>query len=164
MADDLKAKLLKILKEEKELYEELFQAAEGKKEALIDNDIDKLLEKVETDQKIIPEIEKKEAKRNEVIEEIKAEFNLQTAENSYKALFKKLPADWSEEFDPVRQELLALTDEFNKLNQNNQRLLEQALKLNQISFNTIIENLEDKTTYSDPAKKSAQPRIINKQG
>lgn len=164
MADRLKAKLLDILKEEKKLYEKLFQAAEGKKEALIENDIDKLMEKVEVDQKVIPEIEKKEAKRNEVIEEIKAEFNLETAENSYKALFKELPADWSEDFAPVREELLELTDEFNKLNQNNQKLLEQALKLNQISFNTILDNLEDKTTYADPAKKASQPRIINKQG
>jgi flagellar biosynthesis/type III secretory pathway chaperone len=161
---DLKAKLLKILKEEKGLYEELFSAAEGKKEALIENNADQLLEEVKLDQKIIPEIEKKEEERNEIISEIKEKFKLDTEKNSYKAIFKELPADWSEDFDPIRKELLELTEEFNKLNQNNQQLLEQALTLNQISLNTIIDNLEDKTTYADPAKNSAQPRILNKQG
>ena len=81
MADDLKAKLLKILKDEKGLYEELFSAAEGKKEALIGNDADQLLKQVELDQKIIPEIEKKEEERTEVISEIKEDFNLNTEKN-----------------------------------------------------------------------------------
>lgn len=161
---DLKAKLLNILKEEKKLYEKLFAAAEGKTEALIENNADQLLKQVELDQKIIPEIEKKEAERNEVINEIKDKFSLDTDKNSYKAIFKELPEDWSEEFAPIREELLQLTEEFNKLNQHNQQLLEQALKLNQISLNTIINNLEDKTTYADPAKNSVQPRILNKQG
>ncbi len=165
MPEVLKEKFLNILKEEKELYEDLFQAAEGKKEALIKNDVDKLLEEVEIDKEIIPQIEKKEEERNKLIEKIKSKFDIELEKNSYRELFKKLPEDWSEEFDPIREELLQLTESFNKLNYNNQQLLEQALKLNQISLNTIIDNVQqENSTYSNPKKISGQPRILNKQG
>ena len=165
MPEVLKEKFLNILKEEKELYEDLFQAAEGKKEALIKNDVDKLLEEVESDKEIIPQIEKKEEERNKLIEKIKSKFGIELEKNSYRELFKNLPEDWSEEFDPVREELLQLTESFNKLNYNNQQLLEQALKLNQISLNTIIDNVQqENSTYSNPKKIPGQPRILNKQG
>ncbi|MFW6274090.1 MAG: flagellar protein FlgN [Halanaerobium sp.] len=166
MSEKLKEELLNILKEEKELYQELFEIAERKNEALVNNDTEKLLETVENDREVIAEIEKKEKLRSDKINEIKAEFKLELAKDSYSNLIKELPADWGEELNPIREELIELTDEFHSLNEQNQKLLEQALELNQISFETIMQNIKEQdTTYSkQDVKKKEQPRIINKQG
>ncbi|MFP4022206.1 MAG: flagellar export chaperone FlgN, partial [Halanaerobium sp.] len=113
MSEKLKEELLNILKEEKDLYQELFEIAERKNEALVNNDTEKLLETVENDREVIAEIEKKEKLRNDKINEIKAEFDLKLEKDSYSNLIKELPADWEEELNPIREELIELTDEFH---------------------------------------------------
>mgnify|MGYP006303306587 CR=1 FL=1 len=166
MSDKLKKELLNILKEEKELYQKLFEIAEEKNEALVSNDTDKLMETVNNDREVIPEIEKKEKERNEKINEIKSEFKIELEKDSYSNLIAKLPEDWGEDLNPIREELIELTDEFHSLNEQNQKLLKQALELNQLSFETIMQNIKDEdTTYSkNNNEKKEQPRIINKQG
>jgi len=166
MSDKLKKELLNILKEEKELYQKLFEIAEAKNEALVNNDTDKLVETVENDREVISEIEAKDQQRNDKIQEIKAEFKIELEKDSYSNLIKKLPAEWGEALNPIREELIELTDEFHNLNEQNQLLLTQALELNQLSFETIMENIKkEDTTYSKDAKvKKEQPRIINKKG
>jgi len=166
MSDKLKKELLNILKEEKELYQKLFEIAEAKNEALVNNDTDKLVETVENDREVISEIEAKDQQRNDKIQEIKAEFKIELEKDSYSNLIKKLPGEWGEALNPIREELIELTDEFHNLNEQNQLLLTQALELNQLSFETIMENIKkEDTTYSKDAKvKKEQPRIINKKG
>ncbi|MCC3145172.1 flagellar protein FlgN [Halanaerobium sp. Z-7514] len=161
---ELKTRLADILRVEKELYQKLFQAAQAKNEALLNNDIDQLLEEVEIDKKIIPLIEDKELARTKTIAEIKKAFKIEEDKDSYSALLKELPADWSAELNPLREELLSLTEEFNSLNKQNQLLLKQALELNQLSLQSILNNLEDQTTYSRPTAEQNQPRILNQQG
>ena len=89
-------------------------------------------------------------------------FNLFISSN----LIKKLSEEWAEALNPIREELIELTDEFHSLNEQNQKLLKQALELNQISFETIMQKIKDEdTTYSkNNSEKKEQPRIINKQG
>ena len=166
MSEKLKEDLLKILKEEKELYQELFEIAEEKNEALVNNDTDQLLETVENDREVIADIETKDKERNDKINEIKTEFELELEKDSYSNLIKELPKNWGADLNPIREELIELTDKFHSLNEQNQKLLEQALELNQISFDTIVESIKEQdTTYSKDAKvKKEQPRIINKQG
>lgn len=166
MSEKLKKDLLSILKEEKALYQKLFEIAEEKNEALVNNDTDKLMEIVEDDRDVIANIEAKDKERNDKIQEIKAEFEIELEKDSYSSLIEKLPEGWGEDLNPIREELIELTDEFHNLNEQNQKLLEQAIDLNQTSFETIVKSIKDQdTTYSKDAKsKKEQPRIINKQG
>ncbi|RAK08588.1 FlgN protein [Halanaerobium saccharolyticum] len=166
MSEKLKKDLLNILKEEKALYQKLFEIAEEKNEALVNNDTDKLMEIVENDREVIADIEAKDKERNDKIQEIKDEFEIELEKNSYSSLIEKLPEGWGEDLNPIREELIDLTDDFHNLNEQNQKLLEQAIDLNQTSFETIVKSIKDQdTTYSKTAKdKKEQPRIINKQG
>jgi flagellar biosynthesis/type III secretory pathway chaperone len=162
----LKEDLLNILKKEKALYQKLFEIAENKNEALVNNNTDKLMEIVENDREVIADIEAKDKDRNDKIQEIKNEFEIELEKNSYSNLIKKLPEDWGKTLNPIREELIELTDEFHNLNEQNQKLLEQAIELNETSFETIVKSIKEQdTTYSKDAKvKKEQPRIINKQG
>ncbi|MEC9491007.1 MAG: flagellar protein FlgN [Halanaerobiales bacterium] len=166
MSEKLKNELLSILEEEKALYQKLFEIAEEKNEALVNNDTDKLTEIVENDREVIADIEAKDKERNDKIQEIKAEFEIELEKDSYSNLIEKLSQGWGEKLNPIREELIELTDDFHSLNEQNQKLLEQAIELNQISFETIVKSIKEQdTTYSKDAKvKKEQPRIINKQG
>jgi len=166
MSEKLKDDLLSILKEEKALYQKLFEIAEEKNEALVSNNTDKLMEIVENDRAVISDIEAKDQERNDKIQEIKAEFEIELEKDSYSNLIEKLPENWGEALNPIREELIELTDEFHSLNEQNQKLLTQAIELNKISFDTIVKSIKEQdTTYSKDAKvKKEQPRIINKQG
>ncbi|TDO95218.1 FlgN protein [Halanaerobium saccharolyticum] len=166
MSEKLKKDLVSILKEEKALYQKLFEIAEEKNEALVNNDTDRLMEIVENDREVIADIETKDKERNDKIQEIKEEFEIELEKDSYSSLIEKLPEGWGEDLNPIREELIELTDESHELNEQNQKLLEQAIELNQISFETIVKSIKEQdTTYSKDAKlKKEQPRIINKQG
>jgi len=166
MQGELKNKLLELLKDEKELYQELFEIAEAKNEALVENDTEALSETLKRDQKVIEKIEAKEKERKEIITAIKEKFELKLENDKYSDFIKKLPADWGADLNSIREELIELTDKFYSLNDQNQELLTQALELNTFSIESILNSIKDneKNTYSKDAKENkGQPRLLNKQ-
>ncbi|MGM0603916.1 MAG: flagellar protein FlgN [Bacillota bacterium] len=163
MNQKLKDRLLNILNEEKILYLELLKIAEEKHEALVENDTEKLLETVEKDKDIIGKIEAEEEKRNETVSEIIEHFKIDDENKSYSELVKSLPEDWKEVLDPLRKELIEITDKFQKINLENHSLLKQALEFNQLSIDTILNSIQDEDiTYSKD--KIKQPKLLNRQG
>jgi len=164
MQAELKENLIKLLKEEKELYQKLFAVAEEKNEALLENDTEALSKTLAADQEVIEKIEAKEKERKEIIEKIKKEFDLKLEHDKYSDFIKELPADWEEDLRKIREEIIELTDEFYSLNDQNQKLLNQALEVNTFSIESILKSIkENKNTYSKKDKdQKEQPRLLNK--
>ncbi|RCW48212.1 flagellar protein FlgN [Halanaerobium sp. MA284_MarDTE_T2] len=163
MNQKLKDSLLNILNEEKELYLKLLKIAEEKNETLVENNTEKLMQTVEKDKDIINKIETAEEKRNEIVSEIIEQFNIDNENKSYSELIKNLPEDWGKDLDPLRDELIEITDEFQKINLENHSLLKQALEFNQLSIDTILNSIQDEDiTYSKD--KIKQPKLLDKQG
>jgi len=152
------------LKEEKELYQKLFAVAEEKNEALLESNTEALSETLAADQEVIEKIEAKEKERKEIIEKIKKEFDLKLEHDKYSDFIKELPADWEEDLRKIREEIIELTDEFYSLNDQNQKLLNQALEVNTFSIESILKSIkENKNTYSKKDKdQKEQPRLLNK--
>jgi len=166
MQSELKNDLLELLKKEKKLYQELFELAEAKNEALLESDAEALSETLKRDQKVIEKIEAKEKERKDIITAIKEKFDLKLENDKYSDFIKKLPADWGADLNNIRAELIELTDEFYSLNDQNQELLTQALELNTFSIESILTSIKDneKNTYSKDAKENkGQPGLLNKQ-
>jgi flagellar biosynthesis/type III secretory pathway chaperone len=164
MQAELKEDLIRLLKEEKELYQELFAVAEEKNEALLENDTAALSEILAADQEVIEKIEAKEKERKEIIEKIKSEFNLKLEHDKYSDFIEELPADWEEDLKDIRQKIIELTDDFYSLNNQNQKLLNQALEVNTFSIESILKSIkENKNTYTKKDKEQKeQPRLLNK--
>ncbi|KXS48330.1 FlgN protein [Halanaerobium congolense] len=164
MQAELKEDLIRLLKEEKELYQELFAVAEEKNEALLENDTAALSEILAADQEVIEKIEAKEKERKEIIEKIKSEFNLKLEHDKYSDFIEELPADWEEDLKDIRQKIIELTDDFYSLNDQNQKLLNQALEVNTFSIESILKSIkENKNTYTKKDKEQKeQPRLLNK--
>jgi len=165
MQAELKEDLLKLLKEEKKLYQKLFEVAEAKNEALLENDTEALSQTLAADQEVIEKIEAKENERKEIIAKIKEEFDLKLEHDKYSDFIKELPADWEEDLKNIREEIIELTDDFYSLNDQNQKLLSQALEVNTFSIESILKSIkENKNTYGKKDKdQKEQPRLLNKQ-
>ena len=90
-------------------------------------------------------------------------FNIDAENKSYSELVKSLPEDWGKELDPLREELVEITDKFETVNIENHSLLKQALEFNQLSIDTILNSIQDEDiTYSKD--KIKQPKLLNRQG
>ena len=154
--------LIQILKEENKLYKKLLDIAENKKETLINNNIESLFEYVERDREYIEKVSELEERRLALMNDIKDNFKIED-DLSYMEFVKKLPNHWGDKLNPIRNELLETLDEFHILNEENKKLIEEAVKFNKFSIDLIIENLNNNEyTYNELGKNS--PRLLDKRG
>ncbi|MGM0438618.1 MAG: flagellar protein FlgN [Bacillota bacterium] len=163
MGEQLLIELAEILKKESILYEKLLKTAEKKKETLINNEIETLFEHVETDQELIDHVTKLEDRRLEIMSEIDDKLDINSDELSYQEFIKKVPDNWEEKLNPIREDLVKTLEEFHVLNEENKRLIEEAVKFNKFSIDLIVDNLKNNnTTYH--TKDKSRPHLIDKRG
>lgn len=163
MSETLLYELLEILNQEKELYRKLYTIAEDKKETLINNEIENLFNHIENDREYIEKINDLENRRQTVMKNIDENFNLKSKELSYLDFVEKLPEKWAEKLNPVRDELINILEKFHVQNEENKRLIEEAVKFNKFSIDLIIDNLNNNNyTYNDGGQSS--PRLLDKRG
>lgn len=154
--------LTEILKEENELYKKLLDIAEDKKETLINNNIESLFEHVESDREHIDRVAELEERRLNLMNEIKENFEIED-DLSYMEFVNQLPDYWGEKLNPIRDELLATLEEFHIINEENKKLIEEAVKFNKFSIDLIVENLKNNQyTYNETGNNS--PRLLDKRG
>ncbi|HKL12603.1 MAG TPA: flagellar protein FlgN [Halanaerobiales bacterium] len=163
MSEVLLSELVEILKEENRIYEDLLEVAENKKQNLINNEIDSLFDHIESDQEYIEEVSKLEDKRLEIIKEIEKDYAINSDELSYLEFVGQLPDKWADKLNPVREELLETLEEFHVINEENKKLIEEAVKFNKFSIDLIVDNLNNNQyTYHD--KNQSSPRLLDKKG
>ncbi len=162
MSEKQLSELVEILKKENDIYNNLLSIAEEKKETLINNEIDTLFSHVESDREHIDEISDLEDRRLELMEDIKSDFDLEE-DLSYREFVSQLPEEWEAKLNPVRAELLETLEEFHVLNEENKKLIEEAVRFNKFSIDLIVDNLKNnENTYHDQNKSS--PRLLDKRG
>lgn len=154
--------LSEILKAENELYKKLLDIAEDKKETLINNNIESLFEHVESDREHIEKVSELEERRLTLMNEIKENFEIED-DLSYMEFVDQLPDKWGKKLNPIRDELLTTLEEFHVINEENKKLIEEAVKFNKFSIDLIIENLNNNEyTYNETGKNS--PRLLDERG
>ncbi len=158
--------LIEILEEEYAYYCKLNELAAEKKETIIENDIDNLTRLVKEDEKIITQLNQLEAKRSELLVGLQGEEDSEEGLN-YRQLMGLMNDNWEEKFTQVRSRLLEIIDELYRRNDQNRVLLEEAIKLNNFSFNMLKEavnptkNLYNKKRGKD---KDDMPRLVDRRG
>lgn len=162
MSEKLLSELVEILKKENNLYENLLDIAEDKKETLINNEIETLFSHVESDREHIDEISNLEDRRLEIMEDIKDDFDIED-DLSYLEFVNKLPDKWEDKLNPVRKDLLETLEKFHVRNEENKKLIEEAVRFNKFSIDLIVDNLKNnKTTYH--SQNESSPRLLDTRG
>ncbi len=168
MGDKVVANLVMILEEEYDLYNKLVQLAAEKKETIIDNKIEELSELVQREDGIIDEIKEFETSRGEKITELCEVYGISADEVSFNQLLEYVTGSVREDLIDIREKLLEVIDNLNNMNEQNRLLIDEAIKLNQFSFNMIIKALEPANqTYdgkSDRSEKKVSSHLVDRRG
>ncbi|MFW5855836.1 MAG: flagellar protein FlgN [Bacillota bacterium] len=149
MSDELAADLYKILKKEYELYQSLKQSAEKKKDSIIEGEVDDLAQLVEKEEEIVNKLEKKEKKREKVLQELIEIKGVDLKKISFKEMLKYFSEKWQDDLATYRSKLLEIIEELEALNEENRSLLEEAMKFNNFSLNMLYDAIDlSSQTYS----------------
>ncbi len=134
------------------LHRALYTLAVQKKEVLIHNQIDELVNITQQEQKLIKAVGAAEAARLEAVQAVYAEKGVSLTEGSLSELIKLTTgAEEKARLTNYRNELIRIVSELREANELNQQLLEQSLSFVNMSLDLITDNPADDFIYSNPA-------------
>lgn len=146
-------KLIGILNQEYDYYQDLRELAADKKEMIIENEVEQLSEIIEEDEDIVKQLEQLEEERNQLISELGADYEIGKKQITFQDLQEHLPADKKQQLEDIRGQLLTVIEELDRKNDENRQLLEEAIKLNNFSFEMMSRVLEPESqTYNNKSE------------
>ncbi|WP_018749986.1 flagellar export chaperone FlgN [Paenibacillus sanguinis] len=140
-----------------EYHREMIDVASQKKQAIIENDVEQLVQIMNQESRILKRIEQAEAQRIELCRQflkakgIKSELNL-TITELIRLVFD--PEEKSQ-IQQVQNQLSASLAEIKELNQLNQQLIQQSLHFLEFSMELYGGRQDQEATYHHPSDKSA---------
>ena len=156
MEEQLLKQLIEILKKEYQEYEKLLSLAEQKKESLIENDVDRLSNLIDTEEEVLTTISDYDNQRDKLVYTLSQELEIDHQEINYSELIDHIPEEWVKKLEPVRDKLLTIIDELHTINESNKMLIDEAIKLNNLTYKTIaqIVNPDNRNYNPDQDNKS----------
>ncbi|WP_340005397.1 flagellar protein FlgN [Paenibacillus sp. FSL K6-0276] len=159
-------RLLESMQSLIELHEKLLVVAELKKQAIVKNDVSELTLTMSKESRILKEIEKQEAVRESVGQELMKEKGIKSRLELTVSELSRLV------FDPedknkllaARQELVTLLEKLKEVNELNQILISHSLSFVDYSLNLFIGGDEDEAVYKRPDTQSATARGPQRNG
>jgi hypothetical protein len=169
VSDDLSLELISILEDELECYEKVFNISKEIRDVLIENDIEELIKIVKGEQQYINEIDALEQRRLALMEQVEEQHNIDSSNLSYLEFIDHLPTEHKEQLVNIRQQLLEILDEIHVQNEENKKLIEEAVQFNEFSTDLILKNLrEDDHIYDNQKTKKnndkSSPRLVDERG
>lgn len=169
MSDELSLQLINILEDEYKCYQEVLRISKEIRDVLIENAIEELIEIVKGEQQYINEIDALEERRLALMEQVEEKYNIDSSNLSYLEFIDHLPTKNKEQLVNIRQKLLEILDEIHVQNEENKKLIEEAVKFNEFSTDLILKNLRENDHIYDNknAKKkddNNSPRLVDERG
>ena len=130
-------KLAVYLKEQRLLYEELLKKAQNKQEAIVKNNLELIEALNREEDKLIIEISAAEKERIRYIEDNPEIFGADVLKMTMEELKKVLPEDILPDFEQETEMLLGVLKELKAINAENAELIKQALRIINVTINTI---------------------------
>lgn len=123
-----------LFKGEYEEYSLLYEKAEAKKKAIMENNIEELAKILTEEQDIIDKIEELEEKRHSILSEAEVEESKKVI--SFNRLMELMPEERAE-LEKLKEDFLELLDSLQKINEENKELIEDSLKITESSLEII---------------------------
>ena len=137
--------LIDVLKKEYEYHQKLCDSALSKKKAIIENEIEELTDIINEEKILLNDLDELENERNQVLNNLAQEYDFKENPPQYNLLKEKLPDKYKQDLKNIRDKLLEVIEELQKINEQNKVLLQEAVKLNNFSFDLMAEVLEPQT-------------------
>jgi len=146
--------LYRVLSSELKCYETVLSLVRNEKEAIVNDNIEELIEITKKQEEIILKIKSLEKKREALIIKLdrQSQINLSYNEFSLNRLAELVDEPYSSQYIKLRKEMKDLLDEIRKINERNLQIIQKSMN----TFNTTIElflsELNPAQTYSRSGK------------
>ena len=147
--------LCEVLKKEKSHYEALLKLAKIKQEQIVSNEVEELLATIEREKEILQNIEEEENKRMGYLGGFKE------SGDSFGQICQRADPATTGKLRKLRDDLLLLLEELAEINEINNRLLQDALNLNQMMFEGIADS-PDRVNYDPAGPKDSNSMLLDK--
>lgn len=127
--------LLMVLTNEMTIYKKLVGHAEEKKNYLVKNKIDNIMEVTEKEQILITELKKFERQRESVLNDLKVALN--DSELTLGKLVKRLPDNDKKKFVDIKIAILDEVEKLRAINKQNEMLISEGLNMTEYTLNAI---------------------------
>lgn len=148
-------KFIEILKEEKNIYQNLLELAKSKQKFIIENNIVALEEITKEEGKSILVLTRIGSERAKFIDENPDIFGTEDEGKSFDEILRQIPADERETVAENAKELREIVNELKGVNDMNTELVNQALKMINASIGIIGEG-NNKGNYSRENKRKQE--------
>lgn len=136
------------MRDQLEIYKELFNLAEKKTDVLIKGDVKILGEITEIEQDLIIKLGKLEEERYDIVSKIAKKHNIEVNEATTEFFMKLLSSEEKEDFSAICDELKTVLPQINEKNQQNEKLIKNALEYINFSINLLTDTGDIKANYS----------------
>lgn len=139
-----------------EYHRDMLVIGETKKTAIINNDVEKLIEVMNQESKVMKQIEKAEGERISACQAFLQEKGIKSQLNLTITELIRLVFDPEEKkhLQQAQSRLSATLDQLKELNDLNQKLLEQSLNFIDYSLDLLGGRSDDEITYQHPGGKT----------
>lgn len=160
--NELLDRLIQNLEQEKDIYKELLEISEQKKQAIMGNKIKELEKIVQTEQEHIACISGLENKRQEIIYTIAAEKKLAPENITISTLISWAPKETAHRLEVIKREFEQIIERQKDLNRINERLLKINLEYVNFAINFLTGSHGSASTYGEKgqAAKAQQSRNL----
>lgn len=153
--------LLENLREQKNLYKVLAEKAKEKQQGIIQNELDSIEELNKEEEKLIREISKLERERIKEIEDRPEIYGDDALSLTLEELKERFPEGSRIFIEKQTKELMEVLAELKEINSENAQLLQQALRIVNVTVNTITGADESNQYPKDKKKEGSQSTTRN---
>ena len=144
--------LLKILREEIDLYGMVLKLARDEKDALMRSDLDALRTATDGKSLLVPTIRGLEQKRQAIIEDLSGAVGRPSQELSLRELSRLAEEPFAARLKACRSHLLSLASSISEVGSQNREFITHRLKLVRSSFSFLSHLTASNTIYHNSGK------------
>jgi len=138
--DGLLERLVENLDDEKRIYTELLKLSEQKKEVILEKKIRELEKIVQLEQEFIIHIGRLENERQEIVESLAAQKNINAEEVTISTLISWASGQLKLQLEKIKEEFADIIEKQRALNQINEKLLKINLEYVDFAINFLAGN------------------------
>ncbi|GAB6927552.1 hypothetical protein JCM10914A_15350 [Paenibacillus sp. JCM 10914] len=149
--------IIDYMKRQDELHEQLIAAGQDKRQAILDNDVERLTSVMTKENRLLKQVAETERQRQDAADEflrekgIRSQLQLTVTEMT-RLVFNP---DEKNELLQVQQQLMDRLMALKELNAMNKELIEQSLAFIDYSLNLLVSRPEDDLLYQHPKQQQS---------
>lgn len=147
--NELLEKLIQNLLQEKDIYKELLEISEQKKQVIANTDIKELEKIVQLEQEFIVRIGKLEDERQGIIDAIAAQKKLPSEDITISTLISWAPEEIARRLESIKQEFEYIIEKQKDLNRINEKLLKINLEYVDFAINFLAGSQSSASVYGE---------------